>query len=150
SELAIPLPGVAYIWQPSECFRVNIGLPFQLMYRPIDDLTFDLSYMLLTTIHARATYRLCHPLRVFVGYDWGNESYFLADRLSEKDRFLSYDQRLTAGLQYHVTRNFALELSGGYAFDRFYFQGQHFSDRHHDRVDVGDGGFVSFQGQLRW
>src|SRR5262249_14124687 len=56
SELPFPLPGVSYQWQPSEDFRVNIGLPFRIMYRPYEDLTLDFSYMLLRTIHAQATY----------------------------------------------------------------------------------------------
>lgn len=39
SEIAFPVPGVAYYWQPSDRFHMNIGLPFQLWYRPTDELT---------------------------------------------------------------------------------------------------------------
>jgi hypothetical protein len=150
SELPIPIPGVAYVWQPSPQLRMNIGLPFQVMYRPTDDLTLDFSYMLLTNIHARATYRLCHPILVYAGYDWENESYFLADRLDERDRLFYFDQRLSAGAKAILSKHWSLDLSTGYVFDRFYFEGRSFSDRHHNRVDVGDGPFVSFQVQARW
>src|SRR5207244_7729232 len=90
SELPIPIPGVAYVRQPSEEFRMNIGLPFQVMWRPIDDVTLDFSYMLLRTVHARATYRLAPALRVYVSYDWGNEGWFLAERPNNNDRVYYY------------------------------------------------------------
>jgi hypothetical protein len=141
SELPFPVPGVAFLYQPSDCFRANIGLPFQLMYRPVDDLTLDLSYMLLRTVHARATYRADDRLRVYAGFDWDNESYFLADRADERERFFSYDKRLAAGLLVPAGRQVLLDLSGGYVFDRFYFEGRSYSDRHQNRIDVGSGPF---------
>ncbi len=58
SDLPYPLPGIAYQWEPSDDFRMNIGLPFRVMYRPHEALSFDLSYMVLRSIHAQATYRI--------------------------------------------------------------------------------------------
>jgi hypothetical protein len=150
SELPFPVPGVAYIYQPSEYFRANIGLPLQLMYRPIDELTFDFSYMLLTNIHARATYRLAPRIRIYAGYDWNNESYFLADRTNDNDRLFYFDQRLTAGVLFPIAPYASIDLSGGFSFDRFYFEGQHFSDRNHNRIDVGDAPFLALRFQARW
>ncbi len=150
SQLPYPIPMVAYMWQPTDNFRANIGLPFQLWYRPIDDLTIDLSYMLLTTVHARATYRVTQPFRVYAGFDWSNESYFLADRLNEQDRFFYYEKRLTVGAQYFFGKQASLEAFGGYAFDRFYFEGKQLSDSHFNRVDVGNGLFVGAQFRVRW
>jgi hypothetical protein len=34
------------------------------------------------------------------------------------------------------------EVSGGYAFDRFYFEGDSYSDRNENRIDVDGGPFV--------
>jgi hypothetical protein len=151
NELNFPIPGVAYVWQASDCFVANIGLPFMIFYRPMDDLTLDFSYMLIRTVHARATYRLAPPLRVHVAFDWANELYYLADRANVNDRFFYYDKRATAGVQYVLSPHAALDLCGGYVFDRFYFQGAQFSgDSHNDRVDVGNGPFVSLQFQMRW
>jgi hypothetical protein len=64
SELAFPVPGVAFLYQPSDQLRVNIGLPFQIYYRPLEDLTFDFSYMMLRTVHARAAYWVIPALRI--------------------------------------------------------------------------------------
>jgi hypothetical protein len=150
SELPIPIPGIAFLWQPCEQLRMNIGLPFQIMYRPTDDLTFDVSYMLLTSIHARATYRVAPRIRVYGGYDYNNESYLPADRPDDRDRLFYYDQHLTAGLQFIVCRCAALDFSGGYTFDRFYFEGHSFSNRNQNRIDVGDGPFLSADFRVRW
>jgi hypothetical protein len=150
SQLPIPIPGVAYVWVPNDRFRANIGLPFLVSYRPLDDVTLDFSYMLLTNIHARATYCIRPFLRVYAGYDWQNEGYLLADRANENDIFFYYDQRLTTGVQYLFNRHASIDLSGGYVFDRFYFQGRSLSDSHQDRIDVGNGPFISLQSQIRW
>jgi hypothetical protein len=151
SELPIPLPGVAYVWQPSSQFRANIGLPFQVMWRPCDALTFDFSYMLLTTVHARATYRLCKRVRFYAGYDWQNETYLLADRINTTDRFFYLDQRVSAGMQMFLCPLASLDLSSGYVFDRHYFEGRSVtSGTDFNRVDVGDGPFLSLQFLVRW
>jgi hypothetical protein len=34
SELLFPIPGVAYLYQPSDAFRATVGVPFSLMWRP--------------------------------------------------------------------------------------------------------------------
>jgi hypothetical protein len=149
-ELSFPIPGVAFLWQPADNLRLNIGLPFAVMYRPVDDVTLDFSYMLLTTVHARATWRLCKALRVYTGYDATNEAYFLADRQDVHDRFFYYDQHVSAGLQYFLARQALLDLSAGYSFNRFFFEGQHSSDKDRNRVDVEDGPFLSLRFEWRF
>jgi len=150
SELSFPLPGVAYLWQPSDCLRVNVGLPFAVWYRPVDKLTLEFSYMLIRTVHARATYWLLDRLRVYGGYDWSNEGYFLADRENTSDRFFAYDQRLTAGVQYFFNRQTLLDFAAGYSFDRFFFEGRQYSDNNLTRVDVGNGAFLSLRFEYRF
>jgi hypothetical protein len=150
NELNFPIPGAAYVYQPSDRFRMNIGLPFLLYYRPVEDLTLDLSYMLLRTVHARATYRVCSYLRCYVGFDWENESYFLAYRPDNNDRFFYYDKRLAGGLQMPLHPQVMLDFSAGYIFDRFYFEGRSYSDRDFNRLDVGNGPYASIQCHVRW
>jgi hypothetical protein len=150
SELPIPIPGVAYVWQPSDNLRVNLGLPFQLHYRPIEDLTLDLSYMLLTNVHAQATYRLQPGLCAYTSFDWRNESYFLADRPNVNDRFFYYEKKVTAGVRWNFGKSALLDVHGGYSFDRFFFEGLNYSDHNNNRIDVGNTPFVGAQLQVRW
>ncbi len=149
-ELSFPIPGVAFAWAPSEQFRMNIGLPFMVWYRPTEDLTLEASYMLLTTVHARATYRLCQPVRVYAGFDWSDESWYLVPRADDKDRLFYYEKRLSAGVVTNVGRQFLLDVSTGYVFDRFYFEGHNYNDRHFNRVDVESAPLLSVKAQLRW
>jgi hypothetical protein len=149
-QLAFPVPGVSYYWHPSDAFAASIGLPFQLYWRPVDDLTFDLSYMLLTTVHARATYRLCEPLRVYAGFNWINQGYHLSADGDSTNRFFYYEKNLAAGARWNLARWAALDVSGGYAFDRYYSEGHALAGGTGSRVDIAPGPFLSGQFSLRW
>lgn len=151
SEINIPIPGVAYLWFPSDYFQAVIGFPFaSVNYRPTDDLTLSASYALLTTVHGRVTYRLAGPLRIYAAFDMDDESYFRVGREDDQDRFFYYEDRVSGGLQYVFTPQANLELSGGYAFDRYYFEGQRLSDSQNNRIDVGDSPYVSLKLQIRY
>ena len=132
-------------------FQATIGFPMaSVVYRPMDDLTLQLSYALLTTVHARAIYRVAPALRVYAAFDMDNESYFPADRLDSRDRLFYYDDRFTGGAQLVLGRHANLDLSGGYVFDRYYFEGRSFRDRNFNRIDVGAGPFAGLQFNVHW
>jgi hypothetical protein len=149
SEIPFPIPGVAFLWQPCDELRLIIGVPFQVFWRPIEQLSFDATYMPLTTVRGRVSWHFSKQLRAYVSFDRGNESYLLADRLDSRDRFYYYDTRLTSGVEWRIRDWLTLDLSGGYVFDRYYFEGRSFSD-HGNRVDVGDGPFVALRYGFRW
>jgi hypothetical protein len=149
-ELSFPIPGAAFAWAPSEAFHMNIGLPFMIHYRPVEDLTLEASYMLLTTMHARATYRVCKSLRVYTGFDWSSESWYVVPRPDVKDRLFYYEKRLSVGAATNLGRAFLLDVSTGYVFDRSYFEGHNSNDRSFNRVDVGSAPLLSVQAQVRW
>jgi hypothetical protein len=149
-QLAFPIPGVAYFCQPSDRCFATIGLPFQLLYLPCDDLMLNLSYMLLTNVHAGATYRLAPQLFLHAAFDWQNESYFLAERTDTQQRLFYYDKQLSGGVRYNLNQHAAFDLTAGYVFDRFYFEGRQLSDSQFNRIDVGNGPFASFLCQFRW
>src|SRR5581483_3959 len=149
-QLAFPVPGVSYFWHPSDCFSANIGLPFSIHWRPADDWTFDFSYMLLTTVHAKATYRLTDCLRVYGGYNWLNQGYHLNADGDSTNRFFYYEQNLTAGARWTATRHLALDVASGYAFDRYYSEGRALGGGSGQRVDIEPGPFLSGQLSVRW
>jgi hypothetical protein len=103
---------------------------------------------LLTNIHVRAVYRVLPRLRACSGCDWSYESYFLADRTDNRDRLFYNYKDIKAGLLYRLTPNAQVETSGGYLFDRFYFEGQSFGSQHRNRIDVGDGPYLSLHLQM--
>jgi hypothetical protein len=150
SQLSFPLPGVAFSWVPSDQLRMNIGLPFQVTYRPFSDWTFDFTYMLLTNVHARVTYHCWGPIRIYVGYDWENEGFFPADRQDSRQRLFSYDMRLSGGLQVKLGPHWSFDLSSGYVFDRFFAVGDSAALNSQDRIDIAPGPFLGLSCLCRW
>jgi hypothetical protein len=147
----VPIPGVAYFWAPSDSFQATLGIPFaSIRYVPDEDLELTASYALLTNVHARATYHFWRPLAAFAGFDWDEESFLRAGRLDSRDRLFYYEKRLTAGLRYELARSANVELSGGYGFDRFFFEGRNSSDSHLNRIDIGAGPFVGARVMMRF
>jgi hypothetical protein len=148
-ELAFPIPGVAFYWQPSDNFNATIGIPFKVWWRPIDDLTFEASYMPLTNLRARVSYHVYGGISVYAGYENTNEAYFLADRTDVNDRFFIYDQRLTTGAKLEFGKHVSVDLSGGYSFDRHIFEGRSLNDDS-DRLDIANTPYLSLMFQVRY
>lgn len=149
-EINFPIPGVSYQYQPSDNFRMNIGIPFSIMYKPYDDVTIDFSYMLLRTINAQATCKVTDCLSVYGRYSWGSQSWFLAERTEDRERFFMYDMRLLAGVKYALTDKLNIDVSGGYVFDRFFFTGTNSNDMQQNRIDIAPGLMATLSLQLRF
>ena len=146
----VPVPGIAYQWVPSETFNAVIGVPFSSVeWKPIEPLTLEAQYFPTRQVRARATWRIFRPLRAYIGFDWDNERYRLADRPDEDKRLYYYEKRLTGGARFDL-KHVGVEVYGGYVFDRFYFLGESYSDRRKDRFDVEAGPFVGFRIGVRW
>jgi hypothetical protein len=141
-ELNFPVPGVAFSYNPSPQFHANIGLPLMVMWRPDDVWQFQASYMLLRTVHCKATCRLGSRLSAFAAYDWANEAYMLLDRPETDDRFFLYDQRVSLGLQWLAFRHWTAATSAGYAFDRYMYEGTSASGGGSNHIDLGAGPFL--------
>jgi len=148
--LTFPIPGIAYLWKPSDDLQVSIGLPFTVKWKPVEDLTLTFSYIPVTNINARATYRLRDGLEVYGGFEWLNEAYFLADRAVQKDRFLAFEKRLIGGFRWDIWKHAALDLNAGYAFDRYYGEGQNQFSNLRDQVNVSPGAFLGASLLVRW
>lgn len=69
--------------------------------------------------------------------------------LIKDDKFNYYEKRWTGGIRLDL-RHGSFEVSRGWAFDRFYFIGEGYSDRRENRVDVRDGPFVVGRLPLRF
>jgi hypothetical protein len=149
-ELAFPVPGVAFSYNPSPQFHANIGLPLMVMWRPTDDWQFQASYMLLRTVHVKSQYRFARWLSGFAAYDWSNESYFLVDSPDSTDRFFIYDQRASLGLQTAFMQHFTASVSTGFIFDRYLFEGTSSTSTSADRVYLGNGPFAGMNLGARW
>ncbi|HVK10684.1 MAG TPA: DUF6268 family outer membrane beta-barrel protein [Gemmataceae bacterium] len=140
--LNFPVPGLAYVWNPTPEWRVTLGIPFAVQWRPTEDWTVDLSYLPLTNINARATYRVGERWSVFAGYEFQSEAYFLADRLHVRDRFFVLEQRIVGGARWNLSERWSLDFQGGYAFERDFGEGDGQNDLTRDRLSVAAGAFA--------
>lgn len=148
SQLPFPIPGVAYVWRPSEQLTANIGVPFSLRYQPTEAFTFTASYMPLTNVALRASQNLGAAWNLYASYQVVNETYWLSERENTDDRLYLFDQRVTVGLERPLAFGFCLDLSVAYLFDRSIFQAESFSDDRHDvlRIDAGPAANL----MIRW
>ncbi len=142
----IPLPGVGYRFDRGDSFRGLLGLPMtQLHYEPADLWAIDLTYVLVRTVHARVGYEADPSLELFAAFDWDAQTYFRHDRRDDDERLFYYEKRVEAGLNWKVREHALVTLAGGYAFDRFFFEGEDYDDRGDKRIDVGDGPFAQLR-----
>jgi hypothetical protein len=140
--VTFPVPGIAYLYNPSDDLRMVIGVPItSIEYKPLEKLTLEAQYFPVRRIRTRATYEMFRPLRLFVGYDWDYEHYYLVDREKRDDQLYYYEMRLLGGIRFDL-RYVGFQVRGGYAFERFFYEGEEFSDRDFNRIDVGSGPFV--------
>jgi len=149
SEIQFPIPGIAFNYNPSDQLHINIGLPFQVTYKPDDYWTFEASYMLIHTIHAKIKYKFSDSLSLFAGYDWSSEVYSLTENTNDDEHFYMYDQRASVGLESPITKWCKATLSGGYVFDRYSYQGKQWDSTQYDRVEMDPGAFMSLNLSFR-
>ena len=140
----VPLPGVSYEYRASEGLLATLGVPFSsIRYSPIPALTFEGSYGLPRRVRTRVTYAVDERLKLYAGFDWTSRSYFRHDRADDGDRLTHYQKRVEAGVRMDITDKLRLDVTGGFAFDRFWFEGEDYGDRGDNRLDIGDGPLVA-------
>ena len=92
---------------------------------------------------ARATYRLVGKVFVYGGFESAQEAYLLADRENLSDRFMGFEKRLLGGVRWEFWRCADLEMTAGYAFDRYYGVGQNQIGNLQDEVNIEPGAYIS-------
>jgi hypothetical protein len=149
----IPVPGVAYLYSPSDDFQAIIGFPYTAInYRIQKEIQLQMLYMFLTTVHTRVSYQPTDAWQAYIGFDWMNENYALANRIDSGERFFYYEKRVIAGWQWWWSKHMAFEIAGGYAFNRYFdtSTGFSFSLSGPNKVDIGSGAFGTIQLDYRF
>ncbi|MBS0267182.1 MAG: hypothetical protein JSS02_34980, partial [Planctomycetes bacterium] len=134
-------------------FQAIIGFPYSAVnYRVQRDIQLQFLYMFLTTVHTRVAYQPTDDWQVYLGFDWMNENYALANRIDSGERFFYYEKRLISGWQWFFSKHVAVELSGGYAFNRYFdtSTGFNFSLTSPTHLGIGSGPFGTIQIDYRF
>lgn len=147
----VPIPGLAYIYSPDKDLQLTMGLPLAAArFQATPRLTLDATYFIPRTTHLQATYALFDHLKWYAAFDWQNDRYLRADRPDDDERLFYYEKKATMGLRWALSRQLALDFSGGYGFDRFFFEGENYGDRSKNRIAFSDGFFAAIQTLLRF
>ena len=117
---------------------------------PNEDWVLNITYIPVTNVNARATYRIAESLFVYGGFEWLYEAYFLADRENRNDRFLAFEKRLIGGLRWNLPAKCSFDVNAGYSFDREYGIGQNQLGNLSDQVNVAPGAFVGANLRMRF
>ena len=147
----IIFPGFMFRFQPDDRLKVVAGFPFSgVRWRPDERWSFSATYSFPRTVRARAAYRPVRALELFAGFDWENQRYFRHDRAETKDRLWYVEKRVTGGVRWEIGRHAFVEAAAGYAFNRFFFEGETYEDREDNRVNVSDGAFAAVRVGVRF
>jgi len=147
----IPIPGAAYFYAPSRDFNALIGAPLLFVnWIPLTDLSLRAFYFPIHTVYAGCDYRLSGAVNIFASFRWENDRYYRIGREDKDDRLFWYEQRIEAGIKLQAVSGLEVVLSGGYSFDRFFFEGESYDDdRTDNRVDVGNGPFIAVRAGIK-
>jgi hypothetical protein len=145
-----PIPGVAYEINVDSTFNALLGVPFtSARWEPVDRLTLDLAYILPRRLKAEVGYRILEPVKLYAGYVWDNERFLRHNRRDNDDRIFYFEQRVFGGVRWDIIDNLYLDFSGGFAFDRFFFEGEDYTDRGQNRIDVNDSPYLMLRVGVR-
>ncbi len=147
-EIRYPIPGIAYIWMPSQYLTMIIGIPFAVTWRPYDEVRLDFTYVPLRRVRSQFSWEVVPSTTLFAGFEWTNEAYFLDDRIDRKDQMFVFEKRFYGGIRWGITDRWQAEIIGGYVFDRLLFTGRNYTDRKGNRIEVAPGPMIS--GRLMW
>lgn len=140
----IPIAGLGYWYQPNWRSFIIVGAPFLVGQVMSENRKYKLFVFAFVTrqMVLRFSYAILPFLSVDTSFEMDNKSYFLKDRQSRTDRFFTYEKTLYTGLKMSFSRTTSLSIGGGYAFDRYFFEGLDFDERQKNRVNIGDGLFI--------
>jgi hypothetical protein len=142
----VPIPGIAYVHEPSENLLAFVGLPLAYVkYKPSERWTLRAYYMLPRSVHAKASYEFAEGFNIYGGFDWDADVFFRHDRHEDENRLFYYQKSIGGGLRWKINEDIYVDFSAGYRFGRFFFEGEDYGDRDFNRINVGDGPFLALQ-----
>lgn len=120
----IPIPTFAYVYRPSEKTSITMGLPFF----SINHFDFpNLTYALFLS-PGGGGYDLgvgvLGPLQIFNSFSYKIDAYFHENRTDVNTRLFVEEKSVEVGLRSPLSRSLSLMISYGFAFDRFYYEGE--------------------------
>ncbi len=148
---AMPIPGLIYRHKHLDSLTLVAGFPYEsIAWRPCERVELSASYVFPQSVYTEAAFLAAPNLRLHAGFEWTNQRYYLHDRHDVRDRLWYDEKRLTAGLRWNLNEHVYLDVGGGWAFDRSWWEGRTLQDDHHARIGIDDGPFAGIQFHARF
>jgi len=145
----IPIPGFIWFYTPDPEDHLFLGLPFagyshRWNHALLDEpLTFSVFYLIPASLKVQFVQDLMPWLKIFTGIDFRQEMYLLRDRPTTTDRLFYDEKRIFLGTTIDFNKSIELDLIGGYAFARSFFEGEKYTDPLDGNADLNACGYVS-------
>ena len=120
----VPLPGAAYLWHdPDLRLDAVIGFPFlSVRWHPDDNWTLSAALAGGVDFNAEAQRRLTDRIALYARVERQPQQWLRADRDDYSNRLVFDEEDARLGLRARLGRGMGLDLSGGRAFDRQFFE----------------------------
>ncbi len=125
----VPVPGVAYNWTPSKTFRGTFGLPFaNIFWMPTQKLMLMCFALGPWVVKMNAYYFFWGPIQIFSEFDYSQKLFLRKERSIAQNRLFYDEKKYTIGLKSFLSQIFSVEIKGGYAFGRRFYEAKHYYD----------------------
>jgi hypothetical protein len=148
SQLAVPLPGIAYVWRPSPRLEAEIGLPASLTYRPTDSFSLQARYTPVTDFQVEARQWLDESWSVYGRFEISSDTFWLSERIDNNLRFFRFEQRLRTGVTKQLPWGFRADAGIAYIFNRKFLLSDSFDLSAPDLLAVDPG--IAGSLQISW
>jgi hypothetical protein len=149
SDFPYPVPLAAYEWRPGDSFRMDLGLPFLVAWRPAPHLVLTASYAPIARIEATADLAVADtPLALFVGFADTDETYETAEAGGAAVRMRSASRAIKAGARLAVSERGSLRIGVDYFLERALVLGERRAGD--DRIETSGGFSVEAGYRMRF
>ncbi len=140
----VPIPAAAYVIGRSRWVKGIVGVPvLALEFLHREPVSIHLSYFPIVRIKSWLEFHLAETVRLHAGFEWFNERFLRKERAQRSDRLFYYEKRFFAELELAPRKWARLRFSGGFAFDRLYFEGKHFWNADYNRINIERGPYAA-------
>ena len=139
----IPIPGFFYVKEMTQERAMVIGFPIFYWMTPINEnWSFRYFGVLPFTHRAKILYTKWKFIKPYIGYEQSPDMFLRHDRDNRRDRFFWFERKLAAGVEGGLSRQIRYDLSGGWAFDREFFEAKNYTEKKKNQFHVENGYFI--------
>lgn len=139
----IPLPGFAYFYNPSRELRAVFGAPFAMVnWQFIDKWSMNFFTLVPWVIKGSINYSIAGPMQAYFGLDFSQKTYLMYERTVKEDRLFYDEKKFFIGLKSPITKEVAVEIEAGHAFDRAFFVAENYERDPSNPLEVGNAFYL--------